>query len=284
MGIKSTKLKSGDVFFVQDDGVLNWYSRLCQAGDAMAGRLDLVPTHCGIFFRWDPYTRPGLTTHLVYNNLELSNIQGKTCVECNDPFIRICKPGNCPGIMGVTRPVLVSSATTQFTITPGYDSNRAEWFFSQVMCNQMKAIGKTDYDYGYCAANFVSGLGLLTLNPIMFALGEIRKQVVSDNRYLCSTWIVTVLLTLAAYRYSVGDLWWADSNTPMPGPVLGGYPNVPPTSKMFENVVMTTAYNNKTVCTPWLLKNQLFGKYYVGTYGQGLLYGATQTAKLGKWC
>jgi hypothetical protein len=219
----------------------------------------------------------------VYNNLELTNFQGKTCVECNDPFIRIYKPGNYPGIMGVSRPYLVSSATAQFQISPGYISNRAEWFFSQVLCNQMRAIGKTDYDYGYVVSNFVSGLGVLTANPFMIALAKIRQQVVRDNRYVCSTWMISVLLALAAYRYSVGDLWWVDRNTPRPGPVFRGYPNVLPTSKMLENVVMTTAYNNNIVCTPWLLKNQLLGSYYVGTFGQGLLYGATYTARLGKW-
>lgn len=283
MGIRSTQLRSGDVFFVQDSGGIAWYSRLCQAGSDLAGRQDLVPTHCGFLFRWDPYIR-NTTTHLVYNNLELCNMQRNgACVECNDPFIRINKLGNCPGIMGILRPWVVSSATTLFNPSPGYYANRAEWYFSQVLCNQLRAIGKTDYDFGYIVSNFISGLGVLTANPFMIALAKIRQQVVRDNRYVCSTWVISVLLALAAYRYKVNDMFWYGGTLPYPGPVSFGLRSIPPSSKNYETAVMLPAYNNNIVCTPWLTKNQMRGTYCVGTYGQGLLTGASQTAKLGTW-
>jgi len=274
-GMIANNLRSGDVYFIRDDGALAWYSRIQQAGMNYGHAIDVVPTHCGFFFNWDPFIRP-TSVDKIFMNLELCNMQGKgTCVECNDPYIRIGKKNNCPGIMCIFRPWLVDyrAGVKSFTGAPFF-SYYAEWFFSEILCLQMKSIGKTDYDFGYVASAFIGGLGAITFNPFIMAFQKIRQQVKLDNRYVCSTWVIEVLLMLASYRYAMHDIYWYGKSTPKSGWSLAGMPNIPPSQRNLEMAVMSPLYNPDVVCTPWTLKNQIYGAYYPGTYGQGLLTGA----------
>jgi len=262
--IMNSYLRTGDCYFMRDDGAISWTARLSQAGPKYANSIDVVPTHSGLFMKSDPvYFYNGDT---VIIELWGSEIRQHSLTSL------LGNANNCPGFMQVRRPSFmntpckfggscltpVAGLTSGVLMINGHDL---------LYKNAIASLGKAQYDWCYVVSAAVQMLGIMRGNFIQVLVTEALKRLNVNGTMLCSEFVLETYAAIMAMYMNYGWYLTPPERSQMVsygavGAILNapvGMPGIDARTMYPHIMNIGTTNPVATKYTPYYLKKYLYG-------------------------